>query len=122
MAGKLSRFVWISFGGLFLMMFLGMAVSAFLGTSPEEVRGIDAINQLMYFRIGLYAFIVAFWAPICSWFTRPSKATYEELDQQEIHMLEQKRKTDTAYLRSLWWKVLLIFVVIEAVLIQQLGM
>lgn len=121
MSGKLSRFAWISFGGLFLMMFLGMVISTFLGTSPEEVRGIDAVGSLMYFRISLYALIIVLWAPICSWFTRISKARYNELNAQEIEFLERKRKEDTSYLRSLWWKVLLIFVVLEAVLIQQLG-
>ena len=105
--------------GLVVAMVLAMLYTAIF-SSPEKVKSMDMVHALIWYRIAGFALLVAGWQWICRYMTRKPPYEYDLTEEKQAESLE-KRQKDYAYLVTLRWKVALLCVFFEAVLIQQLG-
>lgn len=121
MANRLGRFALYAGGGIFLLMVLGMIVSVSFGLTPEQISSVNSIDNWMYFRLSMYLLVVACWVPICRWLTH-KKLKRDDLSEEDLLKLVQKREDDIAFLKTYWWKVALLFAFFELVFIQQMGL
>lgn len=108
--------------GLWLvgLMVLAMLFTATL-SSPEEVQSMNLIGSLMWYRIAAFSLLVAGWNLVCRYITRkpPIEHTFSK---EELDLAVSKRELDYQYLVTLRWKVALLCIFFELVVIQQFGM
>jgi hypothetical protein len=121
MMESLRKFLLISVGGLTVLLLLGMVGSVITGTRPEEVTSLNLISEWKWYRISLYILVVGFWPWIARYAIRPqrSEVAVPEADRREE---AQKREADYRAMKAQWWKIALLFVFIEIVVIQQFGL
>lgn len=118
---NIGKFFVISVGGLLALMVLGMIFSAIFDVKPDEIKGVDLIGGWMWYRIGFYVTVMAAWTPIFRFITRPRFNPGELSDEDQARYTE-KRERDVQYLKSQWWKVVLMLAFFEVVIIQQFGL
>lgn len=118
----IGKYALIGVGGLVGLMVIGMIVAAFFST-PEEVKGINLIADWVWYRFGFYAAVLLGWTQICNFITRP-RIPLDDLDItfEEKEELLNSRTKDIEYLKTLRWKVALVFAFFEFVIIQQFGL
>lgn len=125
MKGKgIGKFLLMSIGGLMLLMLIGVIAGSMLDYQPEEIKSINLIDEWQYYRIGFYALLMALWIPTCRYITRPKITKEEEQTDEERKKeaeLRKKQARDFAYLKSSWWKVTLLLMFFELVIVQQFG-
>ena len=67
---KTRRFLMVSVGGVAALMIIGMVVAALTDTSAEEVKSLDLIAELTWYRVAFFVAIVAAWPAISRYATR----------------------------------------------------
>jgi len=84
------------------------------------VTSLNLISEWKWYRISLYILVVGFWPWIARYAIRPqrSEVAVPEADRNEE---AQKREADYRAMKAQWWKIALLFVFIEIVVIQQFG-
>ena len=121
MAKRFSKFVFICVGGIVSLMLVAMIITSAFSLNPDQVRGLNVVEEWLLFRLAIYATVIAFWGQICKSLTR-RKFKNSELTVIELSEAKKQREEDLVYLGSLWWKVALVFAFFEIVFIQQLGL
>jgi len=114
------KFILVCFGGLAVMIAIGMIVVTTF-SSPTEIRGLDLVSDWMVYRILFYTLIIMTWSPLCHFLTRDKYSDGVE-DEETDRSLGEKRVRDIEYLKTLRWKVAASLVFFEIVLIQQMGL
>lgn len=118
---NVSKFIFVSVGGLMAMMVMGMIFSAIFGIRSDEIKSLDLIDAWMWYRVAFYVLAIASWSPLSRYLTRTRrKLEFSSREEEEDHA--QKQERDFQYLASQWWKVALTFVFVEVVIIQQFGL
>lgn len=118
----IGKYALIGVGGLIGLMVIGMVIAAIF-SSPEEVKGVNLIAEWMWYRVGFYVVVLLAWTPICQFITRPRPSPEdEEFTAEEKEEFLKDRAADIEYLKTLRWKVALLFVFFEFVIIQQFGL
>ena len=67
---KTRKFLVVSMGGVAALMIIGMVVAALTDTSAEEVKSLDLIAELTWYRVAFFVAIVADWPAISRYATR----------------------------------------------------
>jgi hypothetical protein len=116
---RIGKFVVIGVGGLLAIIVLGMLFIAIFDVKQNEIKGVDLIDGWMWYRIIFYALVIAAWTPICRLMTRP-RFNLSELSEEEMEKYTQKRERDVQYMKLQLWKVALLLMFFELVIIQQL--
>ena len=57
---KTRKFLMVSMGGVAALMIIGMVVAALTDTAAEEVKSLDLIAELTWYRVAFFVAIVAF--------------------------------------------------------------
>ncbi len=116
---KTRKFLLVSMGGVAALMIIGMVVAALTDTSAEEVKSLNLIAELTWYRVAFFVAIVAAWPGIARYATRlPDRG---DMSEEEWLAVEGKHAADFKFMRSQWWKVALLLAFVEIVLIQQFG-
>ena len=102
-------------------MALGMVIAAFTETSAEDITSYNLVDEWQWYRIALYVGLIACW-PIISRYATRTQANEKEASEDEGAELASAREKDFVHMRSQWWKIALLLVFVEAVLIQQFGL
>lgn len=121
----LVKFLFVSVGGLMLLMLLGVVSSVMLDYKPEEIKEINLIEEWELYRVFFYISLILLWVPICKYITKPKAVIDEEQSDEEkknAAELREKQKKDFEYLKSSWWKLALLLIFFELVIVQQLGL
>lgn len=121
----LGKFLLTSIGGLLLLMLIGVISGVMLDYKPDEIKSINLIDEWQYYRLGFYVFLIALWIPICRYITRPSPTNEKDQSEEDKNKAQELIKTqerDFSYLKSSWWKLVLLLVFFELVIVQQLGL
>ncbi len=116
---KTRKFLMVSMGGVAALMIIGIVVAALTDTSAEEVKSLDLIADLTWYRVALFVAIVAAWPVISHYATRQPKRG--DASNEMWIALEEKHIADFKFMRSQWWKIALLLAFVEIVLIQQFG-
>jgi hypothetical protein len=115
---RTRKFLLISVGGLIALMLVGMVISVFTETSAEELSTLNLISEWKWYRMAMYAALVGCWPLISRWATRAGQGA----NGSESEEILGKRYADYLHMCSQWWKIVLLLIFIELVLIQQLGL
>lgn len=116
-----GKFFFLGVGGLVLLMIVGMLVTALFGLKPEQLASIDLISSWFWYRFGLYMILIVLWAPVCR-FMVAKPEQLEDMSDEQLKTLLEKQKRDIQFLKSQWWKLLLLLVFFEIVIVQQFGL
>lgn len=112
---SITKMLLISGGGIVVLMVVGMAVSFFLGKTPEQIKEYDLIQDWLIYRIIFYLLIVILWGKISVWIAR------YVLRGEENNNLEKEEGISAAVFKKRW-HVLALFVFFELVIVQQAGL
>lgn len=121
MINRFGRFFLYASLGLVVLFVIGMLISLSTGLTPAEVKSLNSIEEWMAFRLMMYAAVLVLWVPICKGLTLPKVRRKNITDEERAKRLN-KREEDIAFLKSYWWKILLLFAFFEIVFIQQFGL
>ena len=116
-----GRFFIQSVGVIVALMVAGMLMSIVFRVEPEQLRKTNLINDWQWYRVGFYAMIVVCWPLICKFLTRP-RINLKLLDPGELERFNDNRKQDMQYIKSQWWKVILLIIFFELIVIHQMGL
>lgn len=111
----------ISVGGLVVLMLISMVISSVFSLNPQEVRGINAVENWTVFRLIVYVSVLIFWGQICRLLTR-SKVKNKDITENDLIEATKNREEDIIFLKTLWWKIGLVLAFFEIVFIQQFGL
>ena len=117
---KVIKFTAIGFGGLILLIVLGMVIQFHFDIPLDELKKNDLINNWFIYRIGFYVLFLLLWVPITWYLTRP-KINVEQLSDEEKTKFNKQRDDDVRYLQSNWWKFVILFSLFEVVIVRQFG-
>lgn len=117
---KTRKFLMVSVGGVAGLVIIGMIVAALTDTSAEEVKSLNLIAELTWYRVAFFVAIVAAWPAISRYATRLPELG--DLPEEKRLALEGKHAADFRFMRSQWWKLALLLAFVEIVLIQQFGL
>ena len=118
---KIRKFLLISFGGLIALMVLGMLFTVITGTRPEEVSEMNLIVEWKWYRVVLYVLVVICWPWIARLSTQPHASAADQSDNDREKLLHKHEK-DYRYMKSQWWKIALLLLFVEVVIIRQFGL
>ena len=114
------RFLMISLGGIALMTVIAMAVASLAGIDPSEINETSLAKNWFWYRATGYLLLLLLWPQICRYLTRP-RFDIKLLSDEDLKNHEGRREKDITYLKSQWWKVAILFVFFEGIMIQGLG-
>lgn len=115
-----TRFITISVGGLLVLMMAGMIIGVALDVEPRTIKEFDLVQDWLLYRLGLYVALIIGWPSLCRYVTW--RIDLEGMTDDEIEERNKKRERDIKYLSSKWWKIAVLLVFFEVVIIQQFGL
>lgn len=118
---RAGQFIMVSLGGLVGLMILGMIISLVMEATPSQVREINLIEKWFWYRCAFYACVIACWTQISIYMTRPPRMSFGG-SEEDARRIEARREKDRDLVKAQRWKVALLFVFFEVVIIQQFGL
>lgn len=118
---KVGKFIVVGIGGMLLVLVLGMVSSAIFGIKPDELKELDLIRGWVWYRLGFYLVLLLAWPLFCRFVTRP-RFNQDDLSEDELSDFSKRREKDIEYLSQQRWKIALLLVFFEIVIIQQFGL
>tara|TARA_R110002167_G_scaffold204404_11_gene408606 strand:+ start:21887 stop:22231 length:345 start_codon:yes stop_codon:yes gene_type:complete len=109
----MRKFMFISMGGMALLVIIGMVIIAVTG-SHESVSDLDLAKELIWFRLAGYVLLVAVW-----WLLSPRLLKKEPEDAESS--VEDAPEKDVSEMQGQWWKVAAFCLFFEIVIVHQLG-
>ena len=108
-------------GGLLGMWLISALVLNGAGIDAEAVEHANLIEKLFWPRLSIYLLLVAGWLGAAIAITRLTENQCAGLSQEEVAKKQQELQQSRQYLVKQWWKIAVLLVFMEAVVVQQLG-
>ena len=102
------------------MTVIAMSVASLTGIDPSEFDDTNLAKSWFWYRATGYLLLLLLWPQTCRYLTRP-RFDIKLLSEEDLKDHKRKREKDIAYLKSQWWKVAILFIFFEGIMIQGLG-
>ena len=118
---KPVKFFLTSVGVIIGLMVFGMILSAIFRVQPEDIKKLNLITEMQWYRFGFYALVLCGWPWICKLMTR-SFANESGLTEDEKSEALARRERDFQVVKSKWKSIALLILFFEIVVIRQFGL
>ena len=123
------KFIKIIIVGYLVLFCIGFVLTHVLNIGSDTLNAYDFAGDLVWYRTGFYALVLATWTRVSGWFFNRRVAiklsdesfVFESEDserkyQESVRMAAEKEIT---YFRSIWWKVAVFFAIFEIAAVQK---